>query len=64
MLVVAYDTFYPNQRATANAIINIIRNPNCPVFSQQSYFINVNQNTPVGGSVVQLIANDNDGVSL
>ncbi|KAL5018741.1 hypothetical protein ScPMuIL_004463 [Solemya velum] len=56
----AYDTFYPNNRATSRLHITVIRNPNSPLFSQASYEETINEYYPVGLQVLQVSATDQD----
>ncbi|KAL5018737.1 hypothetical protein ScPMuIL_004459 [Solemya velum] len=62
--LVAYDSYYPENKATSKAIIRIIRNPNCPIFSQNSYSQQVNENHAVGAVVTRVTATDADGDTI
>ena len=64
MTLVAYDAFYPRNFGIATVTINIIRNPNAPVFSLPSYQVTINENFPLGDVVVDVQASDLDGVSV
>lgn len=61
MRVAAYDTLDPTRRTEANVLININRNPNAPIFSEQSYFITVQESVALGTNIRTLTATDNDG---
>ena len=53
------------QTATASVVINVLRNEYGPIFSQSNYFRIVDEKTPLGASIVQLTATDNNtGVSF
>ena len=60
--VVAYDTTYPENRATAEASITVIRNPNAPTFRGEGFSHTIDEKFPLGGSVMQLSAQDEDKV--
>lgn len=63
--MIAYDTQYPADRATATVTFNVNRNPNSPVFTQSSsYRVNVPESLPLGSNVTQVLASDADNVSL
>ena len=57
----AYDTLDPTRRTEANVLINIIRNPSGPIFSEQSYFITVQESVNLGTNIRTLTAIDADG---
>lgn len=64
-MVIAYDTQYPADRATATVTFNVNRNPNSPVFTQSgSYRVTVPESLPLGSNVTQVLATDADNVSL
>jgi len=54
-----------NRYDTANVIINILRNPNGPVFTASTYNATISEYLPVQQSVIRTIASDADpaGVS-
>lgn len=62
--LIAYDTVYPNNIATATATIFVDRNPNAPIFSAALYQRNIVETLPIGSSVVEATATDADGVSM
>ncbi|KAJ8318063.1 hypothetical protein KUTeg_003154 [Tegillarca granosa] len=62
--VVAYDTFYPNNRGSSVVLINIIRNPSGPIFTLQNYEETINDNFPVGNVVLTVTATDADGLRV
>ncbi|WAQ95445.1 FAT4-like protein [Mya arenaria] len=61
MTLRAYDSFYPYTYGFANVRINVIRNPNAPVFSLPSYEVRINENFPLGNRAVDVQASDQDG---
>nr|XP_034314273.1 protocadherin-like wing polarity protein stan [Crassostrea gigas] len=66
LVVIAYDTQYPADRATATVTFNVNRNPNSPVFTQSGrYLVTVPESLPLGSNVTQVLAldADNDAVS-
>lgn len=63
--MIAYDTQYPADRATATVTFNVNRNPNSPVFTQLGrYLVTVPESLPLGSNVTQVLALDADNVSL
>ncbi|XP_078316513.1 protocadherin Fat 4-like isoform X2 [Crassostrea virginica] len=60
LVVVAYDTQYPTDRATATVTFIVNRNPNPPVFQPNSYTVNLPESTPLGSNVTQVQATDSD----
>ncbi|KAJ8319080.1 hypothetical protein KUTeg_004171 [Tegillarca granosa] len=60
LVVQAYDTFYPSDRATIRCTINVNRNPNVPAFIRGLYRETIPETHPIGNSVVQLNATDLD----
>ena len=49
--LVAYDSAYPDNRATATATINVNRNLNPPI-GAQNYVFNVSVSAPIGLQVI------------
>jgi hypothetical protein len=64
LVVIAYDTQYPTDRATATVTINVNRNPNPPVFNPSAYNEQVAESLPLGSNITQIQATDADNVSL
>ena len=62
--VVAYDSYYPHRRTTEDIIVTVVRNPNKPAFSTCCYSKRISENFAVGSSVIQVSADDQDGVSF
>lgn len=63
--VIAYDSAYPNDQATATVTINVNRNLYSPVFTEAQYIANVYDNTGLGVVIKQVNATDRDSaVSL
>ncbi|XP_065921690.1 protocadherin Fat 4 isoform X2 [Magallana gigas] len=61
LVVIAYDTQYPADRATATVTFNVNRNPNSPVFTQSGrYLVTVPESLPLGSIVTQVLASDAD----
>ena len=63
----AYDSFYPNDRATATVSVSVNRNPDSPAFRDNNgnnYFKSIDEVTDVGTVVLRLNASDTDGVSF
>ena len=60
----AYDTFYPNNFAAATVTINVIRNPNGPIFSQSSYLQTVRESFTAGNLIFTVTASDFDGDAI
>lgn len=52
------------QVATAFVNITVIRNANGPIFTQNLYTQTIQDTLPVGSSVIQVFANDDDGDSV
>ena len=47
MRVIAYDSAYPDNKATATVTINVNRNPNPPI-GPQNYSFNISVSAPIG----------------
>ena len=62
--LIAYDTTYPNNIATATATIFVDRNPNGPLFNPSIYQRSLVEDIAIGSSVVNVNATDADGVSV
>ena len=61
--VIAYDSAYPDSRASATATINVNRNPNPPV-GPENYVFNVSVSAPLGTVVLDIDATDLDNDTL
>ena len=61
--LIAYDTTYPENQATATITVDVLRNPNAPSFPDSRYEITVDERTDLGVSVFQAQAYDADEVS-
>lgn len=63
--IIAYDSFYPNDRATATVTVNVNRNPDAPRFANNelNYRISIDETQKVGTTVLDINATDTDGVS-
>ena len=64
LTLTAYDSMYPSYVAITNVTINVIRNPSAPYFTSSQYNITISEQLPLGSAVLQLIANDSDGVTI
>jgi hypothetical protein len=65
MEIVAYDSFYMNDRATATVSVSVNRNPDSPAFRDNNgnnYFKSIDEMHEVGTVVLRLNATDTDGV--
>ncbi|XP_053101875.1 protocadherin gamma-B5-like [Hemicordylus capensis] len=61
LILMAVDGGKPAKTGTAKIWINVIdANDNPPVFTQEVYIVNLNENAPKGSSVVQVKATDRD----
>lgn len=60
-VVEAYDSKDPFNRGQVTVIINITKNPSGPYFLSTTYVGTVNKNDPIGASIVNTTAKDNDG---
>ncbi|RZF33481.1 hypothetical protein LSTR_LSTR010137 [Laodelphax striatellus] len=59
--VIAKDQGNPPQSSTASVFLTVLDvNDNNPEFYPQQYFVQVNEETPVGASIVQVMATDLD----
>ena len=61
MAIEAYDTAFPDMIARTEVIIDVVRNPSPPVFTNNFYTQTVNENIALGSFVLRVTANDNDG---
>jgi hypothetical protein len=59
---VAYDSFYPDNKANTTVRITVTRNPNAPQFSQSAYTTEINEYHPFGLTVFTVSAGDADQV--
>ncbi|GFN78435.1 protocadherin fat 4, partial [Plakobranchus ocellatus] len=59
--VVVFDTGYPNNRATADVTINVVRNPSAPFFSLPQYVATIPDTYQLGRNITQVTAVDSDG---
>ncbi|XP_076458561.1 protocadherin Fat 4-like [Babylonia areolata] len=57
----AYDTVYPDKRAEADLVINVVRNANGPSFSSGRYEYSIAETFPVGDVIGTPTATDADG---
>jgi hypothetical protein len=62
--VEAYDSAYPENKATQRLIVSVIVNPGAPVFQQSNYRFPVNESQNPGFLVGTVLATDTDGVSF
>lgn len=62
--ILAYDTAYPNNRASVQVIITVIRNANAPEFSKVRYSQKITETFPIGDDILTVSATDKDGVSV
>ena len=61
--LVAYDSEFPDQRATARLIVTVQRNVNGPVFTPSAtYQKAIAESFGVGESIIQVSARDEDSV--
>ncbi|XP_062332130.1 protocadherin alpha-8-like isoform X8 [Osmerus eperlanus] len=65
LLLTAIDGGKPARSGTANIIVEVIDvNDNMPVFTQDSYSVMLNENSPIGTTVIRVNATDlDDGVN-
>ena len=61
--VVAYDSVYPQNRATAMVTVAVERNPNQPKFVDESYSVLIDEKHKLGTLVMQVRAQDDDQVN-
>jgi len=61
--VSAFDTAYPTRKVYTDVEVTVTRNPYGPEFDQQSYDKSIAEIFPIGGSVLQVTATDQDQVS-
>jgi hypothetical protein len=61
--VVAYDSLYPGNVATATVVINVERNPNKPKFETETYTVTIDEKHMLGMAVLNITANDADQVT-
>ncbi|XP_060080745.1 protocadherin Fat 4-like, partial [Ylistrum balloti] len=64
LVVEAYDSQYPTDRATATVTIGIVRNLFSPVFNEQSYAVTINESIAIGVSILQVLAADQDNDTM
>ena len=60
----AYDSLVDYDVATSTVLIQVVRNPNEPIFREEPYQITLPESTAIGLSIYRVTANDADGVSL
>jgi len=60
MTVETYDTAFPTQRAREDVFIEVVRNPNAPIFRDNFYTRTVAENVLLGSFVVCVNATDLD----
>ena len=58
----AYDSIYPDNRATSTVVITVSRNPNAPMFTENSYEKTVDEKVDLGTSIMRISATDADKV--
>lgn len=58
----AYDSADTSRRATADVTIDVTRNPSGPNFINDPYQVTIPQNYPLGDTVINATAIDQDGV--
>ena len=63
ILVEAFDDAYPENVVSEIVRVTVQRNANPPKFVQRSYTQGISETFPIGGSVLTVVANDEDGVS-
>ncbi|XP_013411494.1 protocadherin Fat 4-like [Lingula anatina] len=61
--VEVYDSLYPENKASATGVINVMRNPTGPRFTPPTYNVNLTDISP-GGMLIQVYATDEDGDDL
>lgn len=54
LLIVAYDSIYPNKKTTSEVMINVQRTPATFDFSQTMYAVQLPEITPVGSRILQV----------
>lgn len=62
--VIAYDSVYPNNKATSTVTIAVQRNLFAPQFNNQPYATTVDEIIPLGTSIITINATDPEGVGL
>lgn len=62
--IVAYDSTYPENQATATVSLSVERNPNAPTFVDKSYVIDINEKFSLGTVVMTIRAEDDDAVRM
>ena len=60
LIIQAYDSKNPGQKATAEMIITVSRNENGPIFQRNAYSKKIQATTSLGSNIVTVIANDSD----
>ena len=63
LVIEAYDSFYPENRVSANLTIVVTRNENKPRFGRSRYSSDVTDTAELGTVIKQLNATDADEVS-
>ncbi len=61
--MVAYDSIYPENEATATVTVSVTRNPNAPSFRSDNYQATIDEKFGLGSSVLEVLADDLDEVS-
>ena len=61
--VAVYDSAKPDKRTITTVTIPVLRNVNTPKFQQENYEETINENAPVGRSILTVRAVDEDNVS-
>ena len=61
--VEAYDSVYPNNKASVKLALSVRRNPNAPLLSSQAYSNALSTSFPLGDTFRTVSATDADNVS-
>ena len=61
--MIVFDSVYPENRATSDVTINVIRNPSGPAFLLPQYVVVIPDSYQLGRNITQVAAIDSDGVS-
>lgn len=62
--VQAYDTAFPNMRASEDVVIFVNLNPSTPVFAEGEYRITIPETYPINSMLLTVNASDADGVRI
>ncbi len=58
----AYDSASPDQKIFTEVVFPVRRNENAPQFASQVFNADISENFPLGVSIIQVTATDNDEV--